>query len=203
VTLAPPDWLPSAAAHEAQRLLSVESVDAALVIRLATDGRMRSVWREVTRHNKQGHTRLGMSEAWKDFRPPLNEQFTDHEAAVALFFWCACFFAHLRPTVRTVAEWDSLLATCRDQAERLRASAKVLRELGLTPGDAQNWLQLGEVSIQFQNNHADNIERAANCYDEISEIIIDRKTQGGDRFTIERDFGNRSPRAYIRVGPSP
>jgi len=91
VTLAPPDWLPSAAAHEAQRLLSVESVDAALVIRLATDGRMRSVWREVTRHNKQGHTRLGMSEAWKDFRPPLNEQFTDHEAAVALFFWCACF----------------------------------------------------------------------------------------------------------------
>ena len=164
---------------------------------------MRSVWREVTRHNKQGHTRLGMSEAWKDFRPPLNEQFTDHEAAVALFFWCACFFAHLRPTVRTVAEWDSLLATCRDQAERLRASAKVLRELRLTPGDAQNWLQLGEVSIQFQNNHADNIERAANCYDEISEIIIDRKTQGGDRFTIERDFGNRSPRAYIRVGPSP
>jgi len=90
--LAPPNWLPSAVVHEAQRLLSVESIDAALVIRLATDGRMRSVWREVTRHNKQGHTRSEMSGAWKHFRPPLNEQFTDEEAALALFFWCTYIF---------------------------------------------------------------------------------------------------------------
>jgi len=33
--LAPPTWLPLSAAHEAQRLLSVESVDGALVVRLA------------------------------------------------------------------------------------------------------------------------------------------------------------------------
>jgi hypothetical protein len=140
-----------------------------------------------------------MRGAWEHFRPPLNEHFTDEEAALALFFWYTYFFAHLRPTVRTTAEWDSLLATCRDQAERLRASAKVLRELRLTPGGAQNWFQLGEVSTQFQNIHADNIERAAICYEEISDIIINRKTQGGDSFTIERDFGNRSPRAYVRL----
>jgi hypothetical protein len=197
--LAPPNWLPSSAAHEAQRLLSVESVDAALVVRLATDERMRSVWREVTKHNKQGHTRSEMSEAWKHFRPPLSEQFTNEEAALALFFWYTCFFAHLRPTVRTIAEWGSLLATCRDEAERLRASAKVLRDLRLMPGGAQDWFQLGEISTQFQNIYANQIEEAADFYDEISENIINQKTQGGDSFTVERDFGNRAPRAYIRL----
>src|SRR5262245_2730489 len=106
------------------------------------------------KHNKQGHTRWEMSEAWKHFRPPLNEQFTDEEAALALFFWYTYFFAHLRPTVRTIAEWDSLLATCREQAERLRASAKVLRELRLMPGGAQDLFQLGEISIQFQDINA-------------------------------------------------
>jgi len=160
---------------------------------------MRSVWREVIKHNKQRHTRWEMSEAWKHFRPPLNEQFNDEEAALALFFWYTYFFAHLEPTVRTIPEWDSRLTTCRDQAKQLRASAKVLRELRLMPGGAQNWFQVGDISIQFQNIYANQIEDAAGFYDEISETIINRKTKEADWLTVERDFRNRTPRAYIRL----
>jgi hypothetical protein len=42
-----PKWLPRAVALEAQRILSADTADAAIALRLATDERMKPVWQRL------------------------------------------------------------------------------------------------------------------------------------------------------------
>jgi len=78
-----PKWLPPAVALEAQRILNTESADAALVRRLATDPRMKLVWREIS---KLKFERPKLETPIIGLRPPLSEQLTDQEAAFVLLF---------------------------------------------------------------------------------------------------------------------
>ena len=109
-----PKWLPSAVAQEAQHLLEARHSEVAL--RLATDDRMKFVWRELKKYKVpsggvyQGELPPGFlpvtwPDAWKDL--PLgydtsrsavakyffDNQLTDQEAALALFFRHAFCYA--------------------------------------------------------------------------------------------------------------
>ena len=47
-----PAWLPPAVAHEAERILGMKFPNVDLLVRLATDGRMETVWRELASTNR-------------------------------------------------------------------------------------------------------------------------------------------------------
>lgn len=47
-----PEWLPPVVVCEAQRILSSEGADEELVLRLATDHRMKAVWPVLEKHKK-------------------------------------------------------------------------------------------------------------------------------------------------------
>jgi hypothetical protein len=187
-----PKWLPPAVAREAERILDRKNPDAALVHRLVTDERMKSVWRELTKP-KDFLARPQISEPWANMRGPL----PDEDNALTLFFWCAYLFGRAGIIVGTAKEYDAMLATYRKQAEQLRASALVLRDLHLVSGLADNFLQYGDISKQSADIHANQIEDAANFCDEIVEAIIELKA--ADPLIVDRDYGNREARGYVRL----
>jgi hypothetical protein len=166
-----PEWLPPAVALEAQRILDTESADAALVHRLATDPRMKSVWRELSKL-KFELPELGAPIF--NLRPPPCDQLTDQEAALVLLFWYAYFFARFPITVATLSEHGALLASCGDTAKKLRDAAATLRELPSKLSRCEV-LEIGDLSSQFGNIFAKNVEEAAQFCDEAIAVIIEQK----------------------------
>src|SRR5262245_16546337 len=121
-----PAWLPTAVANEARRILKYTK-DSDLVIRLATDIRMKRVWAELSKlkfdrpHLDKLVLRLG--------GPLLDDRLTDQEAALTMFFWWA--YARVRAPIAliTISELDALLASCESIARELRKSAADVRAL--------------------------------------------------------------------------
>jgi hypothetical protein len=111
---------------------------------------------------------------------------TNQDAALTLFFWCAYIFALVGITAGTVAEYDAMLATYRNQAEQLRGSAAVLRNLHLVPGSADKFLQYGDLSKQFADIHASQIEDASKFCDEIVDTITELKD--AEPLIVHRDY---------------
>jgi hypothetical protein len=90
-----PAWLPPAVAEEAQRLLNAGYAEDELVLRLATDERMKFVWRELKRH-EQFSARPQISDAWAKVRS-RDAQSDNQASALVLFFWCAYALAVMQP----------------------------------------------------------------------------------------------------------
>jgi hypothetical protein len=185
-----PEWLPPAVREEARRILNSEGADEALILRLATDERMKGVWGELAKHKKD---KLCQPSDWAllmrdrvDIPPP------DSSDPLALFFWCAYTIAWVRPIVGTLSNRDLPIAQYRAEAARLRLSAAMLRKLNLQHGP-----QI-DVQDQFIEIHARQIEDAAEFCDEIVSVYAKFKDAEAP-LVVERDFGSNETRGYVRM----
>jgi hypothetical protein len=95
-----PKWLPPVVAAVAERYWDSLAADRELVLRLATDDRMRSVWRELDR------------------RKPATGK-----GALGLFFVYAYTYAGTPTKALPVSELTALQEACKHQAALLRTSA--------------------------------------------------------------------------------
>ena len=184
-----PKWLPPAVAQEARHLLKVRHSEVAL--RLATDDRMKFVWRELKKYKVpsggvyQGELPPGFlpvtwPDAWKDLpfgygglrsavaKYFFDNQLTDQEAALALFFRHArCYADPQVSKAGTVAERDAMVAVYREHARQLRKSAAEMRRIA-KPKD--NPAPFGEGtpedgSARIVLSLIKNVERAAGFFD--------------------------------------
>ena len=152
-----PKWLPSAVAQEARHLLEAKHSEAAphlaVALRLATDDRMKFVWRELKKYKvpsggvyqgelPTGYLPVTWPDAWKDLpyiheslRPAITKlffdnQLTDQQAALALFFRHAFFYEDPKISeASTIAERDAMVAGYREHAKQLRKSAAEMRRI--------------------------------------------------------------------------
>src|SRR5262245_244504 len=193
-----PEWLPPAVTDEAYRILWDDlNADAKLVLRLATDKRMKPVWDELKKETHKLAARSVLEACASHTIAPreaLLSGLTDRDASLTLFFWYAYAFAFMEPKAAKISSRDLPIADCRLQAARLRLSALVLWKLDLSP--ARDFLTAG-LSEQF-NIHHDNIERAAKFYDEIAGALIKVKTAEAP-LVVSKDYGNRDTRGYVRM----
>jgi hypothetical protein len=180
-----PKWLPSDVKIEAERILCSGQADEALVLRLATDKRMESVWRELAKH-KQPHPQI--SEAWTilmedrvDVPPP------DYGDPPALFFWCAYTIASLGVAVGTISKLDLPIAKYRQVAAGLRLASTQLYFLTLKYGDPGG-----------ADAHAEKIETAAAFCERIADELIELKAAQAP-LIVKRNHGNREGRGYVRM----
>ena len=120
-----PAWLPTAIANEARRILEYakDPAGAALVIRLATDIRMKRVWVELSKLKFDRPHLDKLKLVLKLGGPLLDDRLTDQEAALTLFFRWACVRARAPIALITISELDALLASCESIARELRKSA--------------------------------------------------------------------------------
>jgi hypothetical protein len=186
-----PKWLPPAVADEAQRILDTESADAALVHRLAMDPRMESVWRELSRNK---FDRPQLEDSVLNLRPPLGDHLTDQEAALTLFFWWAYVFARLPIALATISELHEFLSSCENTARQLRAAAVALRELPNKLSRSE-LLQIRDLSPQFGDIYAKQVEEAAQFCDEAVGEIINQKAI--DPLVVDRPGYHRTARGYV------
>lgn len=186
-----PKWLPPAVALEAQRILDTESADAALVRRLTTDPRMKLVWRELS---KLKFERPELEASILDLRPPLGDQLTDQEAALTLFFWWAYVFAHFPIGLATISEINVFLSSCSRTAKQLRAAAVALRVFSNKLSRCE-LLQIRDLSPQFGDIYAKNVEEAAQFCDEMVAEIKNQKAF--DPLVVDRPGRHRAARGYV------
>jgi hypothetical protein len=196
-----PDWLPLVVADEAQRIFYTDiDADTELVLRLATDKSMKPVWdelrKEIYKVASRSQLESCVSHAVAPREVPLSG-LTDREAALTLFFWYAYAFAFMNPAVGIVSPRDLPIADCRLQAARLRLSAVRLRGLYLIPTPARNFLP-ADITEQFADIYANNIEEAAKFLDEIEAALVKLKAAEAP-LVVSKDYGNREARGYVRV----
>ena len=152
-----PKWLPPAVAQEARHQLEAKRSEVTLrrkvALRLATDDRMKFVWRELKKY-KAPSGGVYQGELPPDFLPVtwpdawekllfgygglrsavakyfFDNQLTDQEAALAIFFRHALRYADPQVSkAGTVAERDALVAVRREHARQLRKSAAEMRRI--------------------------------------------------------------------------
>jgi hypothetical protein len=185
-----PEWLPSSVAHEAQRILSSGTADTALVLRLATDERMRSVWNELARH-KPDHP--CMSETWTTLMSDRVDVPPPPEAdALPLFFWCAYTIASLGPSIGTISLQDLPIKKYQHVAAGLRWAAAEMRALKL------KYPEIVRCGDQFSDIHAEQIKRAAEFCDENIAMLSKLKAAQAP-LVVRRDHGNQEARGYVRM----
>ena len=137
-----PEWLPPEVEIEANRILNA-GADDDLVLRLATDKRMKMVWRTLKKCEPLGHPPASaLADAMSDRvdvpSPPAPD-------ALPLFFWLAYTLAWLRPSVGNISVRNLPMALYQLEAARLRLSAANLRKLSLQYGEQV------ECGSQFAN----------------------------------------------------
>jgi hypothetical protein len=194
-----PEWLPPAVAQEAKRLLNSGHAEDELVLRLATDQRMQGVWLELSKP-RYALTRPQIGNPWGDAdvmdSPPL-DGLTNQEAALTLFFWYSYALAFMKPAIATVSPRNLPIARCRLEAARLRLSAVRLRGLYLIPTSARHFLP-ADISEQFADIYANDIEEAANFFDEIEAALVKLKAAESP-LVVHRNHGNPEARGYVRL----
>jgi hypothetical protein len=193
-----PEWLPPAVASEAQRILDSGHADEALVRRLATDKRMRSVWRVLSKH-KRAH-RPQLSKAWAGLmNDRVDVQLPQDADALAIYFGVAYTLAWLDPGVGTVSTQNLPIAQYQAVAAGLRYSAAKLRELRLRHGvqaEGHRWRwSSGEGPWDM---HIQEIEEAAKFCDENVEAFTELKAATAP-LVVDRIYGNRQARGYVRM----
>jgi hypothetical protein len=192
------EWLPPAVTDEADRILFTDlRADADLVVRLATDKRMKPVWDELKKETHKVAARSVLETCVSHAvvpREALQSSLTDRDAALTLFFWYAYAIAFMRPTVGKISSRDLPIARCQHEAAALRLSAIRLWQLDLSP---EREFLPPEVSEQF-NAHIDNIENAAKFFDEVAAPLI-RLRAAEAPLVVSKDYGNRDTRGYVRM----
>jgi hypothetical protein len=186
-----PRWLPMEVQIEAERILNSGHADEALVLRLATDRRMRSVWRVLSKH-KHAH-RPQLSETWASLMSDrVDVQLPQDADALALFFWAAYTLAWLDPAVGTVSTQNLPIAQYQAVAAGLRYSAAMLRK-----SHAQYGSQV-ELQGQMIDGYARGAEEAAEFCDEIVEVFTKLKAAQAP-LVVDRNYGNSQARGYVRM----
>jgi hypothetical protein len=179
-----PKWLPPSVKIEAERILGGGHADEALVLRLATDGRMQRVWRELPKH-KRPHPQI--REAWTTLMDNRVDVSPPQDVDVhALFFWCAYTIASLGVAAGIDDGLDKPIAKYLLVANGLRLAAARLRSF---------WLRGEPVSADI---HIENIEAAAHFYKRVVDELIELKTITAP-LVVKRDHGNREARGYVRM----
>jgi hypothetical protein len=189
-----PAWLPPAVAEEAQRLLNAGYAEDELVLRLATDERMKLVWRELKRH-EQFSVRPQISDALAKVRS-RDTRLAHEESALALFFWCAYALAFMQPRVGTFSKHRVPILFYRWQAAQLRVSKAVLRELHEIPADTRGFLT--DYVLDEHEYHARQIADAAKFCDEIA-VELTKLEAVEAPLVVHRNHGHREARGYVRM----
>src|SRR5262245_26416007 len=184
-----PKWLPPAVTDEAQRILFDDlGADADLVLRLTTDKRMKFVWDELKKDSYKLAARSVLEMCVSHAVVPREippSSLTDRDAALTLFFWYAYAFAVMRPRVGTISSRNLPIARCRLEIARLRLSAVNLRVLHL---EVRDFLP-ADITKQFADIYANNIEEAAKFFEEIEAALVELKAAEAP-LVIKKDFGN-------------
>jgi hypothetical protein len=196
-----PKWLPPVVLDEAQRILFADlDADGDLVLRLTTDKRMKLVWDELKQEDHKLTARSVLEACASHAVVPREappSSLTDRDAALTLFLWYAYALAFMQPSVGTISSRDLPIARCRAEATRLRLSALRLRGLYLIPAEARNFLP-GDITEQFADIYANNIEEAAKFFEEIEAALVKLKAAEAPLVVI-KDYGNRDARGYVRM----
>lgn len=179
-----PEWLPDIVAVTASKY---RAVNRKLVVRVATDGRMRAVWRELGRCERAT------------------------PGALAMFFMFACSYAITQTKALPISELTDLRKACKHQAALLRASAEFLRKVEelsilLDPafssakarGFRRGTAESDEDVSADGDFYADEVEDAAAYFDEAAAAIA-RLCTDGHPLIVDRDQGNLGPRGYVRA----
>jgi hypothetical protein len=181
-----PEWLPPTVEDEVERILLSGHGDEALVLRLATDKRMRFVWRELSKHNTQAHPQL--SEAWAIMKKVDVELPQDDPDALTLFFWCAYTIASLRLSASRVSRADLPRSEYELVAAQLRSSAATLRRLNFQHSR----------DLDFADRYTAQIEHVAIFCDTVTGLFTRLKAVQTP-LVVKRNYGSRQARGYVRM----
>jgi hypothetical protein len=179
-----PEWLPPDVAAMANRCWNAPIADRALVLRLATDDRMRGVWRELAKR--------------KPVRPGGGSR--------GLFFVFAFAYAGMPTMAIPLAELTALQKACEQQAALLRTAADWLRK-------ADEIAAVLDISFVFTWEKPQSAEppyplaggdcvpgvlEAAAYFDAIAPAIA-RLCAAGHPLVVDRGQGSLGPRGYTRL----
>jgi len=176
---------PPAVEHEAERILRSGNADEELVIRLATDERMKFVWRVLSKHKS---VRPQLSKTWAIMKVKVEPPQDEDVNALALFFWCAYTIASLKLRARTYPPADLPIKEYKLSAAELRYSSARLLRLNL------QYLNY----IDFDDRHIKEIEIAANFCDIVADEFTKLKT-AQTPLVVKRNYGELQARGYIRM----
>jgi hypothetical protein len=187
-----PGWLPTAVAHFARRLLKV-SGKPELVLRLATDRRMKGAWKELLQTNFEWP--LDESDASTP-ATLLEGNLSNNEAALVTIFWVAYRTAREEVALISSAELRHTAEACTSTARQLREGAAFLRMLpSKISGSAV--LEAIDFSQEEAGFHANALEEAARFCE---TAAAQQKGLEGPQI-ISRHTGkkNKAARAYVRL----
>jgi hypothetical protein len=122
------DWLPPKVAHRARKIeiTAYSAEQHAILARLATDTRMRSVWRELTRRDRKTHAFFHPAKPRSDSNLTLPEEIHAQALDELLFFvFCA---ARDRKSTSTPSQAKAVRHATMVRAEILRECATLLRQ---------------------------------------------------------------------------
>lgn len=164
-----PEWLPPVVAPVARRLVARGSTGG-LAHRLATDSRMKSVWRELAKSEQP------------------------FAGALGLFFVHAFMYAHLRVRVETFSELNKLRNGFEYHAAQLRASAN-----WLDGADYGGWWDAEfYADTEFMASSSSSVEEMAE-YCDAAAAAISRVLATGHLFVVPRSQGDARVRGYVRA----
>jgi hypothetical protein len=167
-----PDWLPPSVADRARKIEITAHTDEQLAIlaRMATDGRMRSVWRELTRRERKTGAFFHPAKA----RPDLNFTSPDQIQAQALDELFFFVFSAAR---------DRMSTSTPDQVEAVRRGTmvrvKILRECA-------SFLRQKCVDQPQAIADAEAVDRVANWFQGLATGV----RSSSDPLTVRRERGD-------------
>jgi hypothetical protein len=174
-----PGWVPNAVVKQVRRIeaqpLSAEQ--QAILLRLATDTRMRSVWTELTRRKRPSGDFLHPTKRPSD-RPTLTQDDAQDDALALLFFFV------LRAARDQVPAWkaEELTAKKSETIQRARVLRELANELSTDPFYSSELLAVADAAALL---------RVARWL----ETLVATARPTSDPLIIEKDRGNRRMRA--------
>jgi hypothetical protein len=178
-----PDWLPPAVAKQARRIKArcLSADQQAILQRLATDARMRTVWRELSRRKRPGGDFFTPANRPLD-KPTFTQDEAQAEALGELFHFAFCAARDRVPVSKPTETADT--------KAKLLQNARMLREIAddLTATNSANPLAAAD---------ADALRRVA-VWQEIGAAAV---RPPSDPLTIQNDRDDRVVRGVqILVG---
>jgi hypothetical protein len=212
---APHDWMPAGARYVANILLSEGATDdeRALITRLSSDARMRSVWRAIGKvrsaarasGKSRGGSRVDERWTWVNRFSVIPDELNDADLADGLFFHDAYFHAHHRVETHTLHDVEEEEQPARETVEQLRAVAKRMRKTllpSLPPGEGElDDATMAAFMAAFAEDfrHAAAIKAAADFFGAKQAESERRSRSGNDVTLVERNRADKDLRAYVML----
>ena len=174
-----PDWVPNAVVKQVRRIeaqpLSAEQ--QAMLLRLATDTRMRSVWTELTRRKRPSGHFLHPAKRPSN-RPTLTQDNAQDDELAFLFFFVLCAARDQVPAWKA----EELTAKKSETIQRARVLRELADELSTDPFYSTEPLAVADAAVLL---------RVARWL----ETLVATARPTSDPLIIEKDRGNRRMRA--------